>query len=91
MTTLAKTDKMTDYFEFLEKHRDMIQFAKKGYLQQVRDKFEEEYRHNCSVSWIQRWLCSFRRIKQCPIQYCDNKYYKPHEGASSIFIPKVPA
>ena len=83
-----RQDKMMDYFEFLEKHRDELMYAKKGYLQRLRDIFEEEYHYNCSISWIQRWLCSYRRIKECPLNYCENKYYKPHKGASTIFVPK---
>lgn len=84
-------------FNFLDQHRDDVKYSRKGYKQRVLDAFEQETGIHYSVETFGLYLSEFRKTFNCPLQYCENKYYTPkthsenkrvQQGFSTPFAPK---
>ena len=63
------------YQNFLDGHRDVLQVARKGYLDTLQKLFKEECGIEKEKGWIMRQLKIFRNERDCPLHYRDDKYY----------------
>ena len=70
-TSQAKVD------EYLDKHRDDIKYAKKGYIKTVAEGLKNESGIELTDSKLRRAIATYRSTHNCPIEYVPNKYYKP--------------
>ena len=70
-TAQAKVD------EYLDKHRDLIKYAKKGYIKTVAEGLKNESGIELTDSKLRRAIATYRSTHNCPIEYVPNKYYKP--------------
>ena len=69
-----------DFIKWLDKHRDDIKYATKGYVKKVKDAYEKESGNTLTTWQFRRMLDLFRTQYNCPIEYVDNKYYKPNRS-----------
>ena len=72
MTTAEVTKKL---YSFLDEHRQLIKYAKKGYIQRLCDAFKQECGYDKSPRWMSKALYTYRIVRDVPIEYCENKYY----------------
>ena len=63
--------------EFLDKHRDLIKYAKKGYIKTVAEGLKNDSGLMITESKLRRAIATYRTTHNCPIEYVPNKYYKP--------------
>lgn len=63
--------------KYLDEHKEDIKYAHKGYIQAVKNAFEEESGYKLSACQFGRLLEYYRIAHNCPIEYVPNKYYKP--------------
>ena len=66
-----------NFMEWMDKHRDDIRYANKGYIQRVKSKYEQESGNTLTDWQFRRLLDVFRSTHNCPLEYVPNKYYKP--------------
>ena len=64
-----------ELFTFLDEHRDLIRYAKKGYIAKLCSAFKEKCGHDKSPRWMAKNLYTYRIVREVPIEYCENKYY----------------
>ena len=72
MSTPAITDTL---FSFFDNHRDMLQFARKGYVPKLCEMFKSECGYDKNVNWMRKNLYAYRITRDAQLQYCENKYY----------------
>ena len=63
--------------DYLDKHRDDIKYAKKGYIKTITDGLKNECSLTLTEPQVRRAIASYRSTHNCPIEYVPNKYYKP--------------
>ena len=63
--------------DYLDKHREDIKFAKKGYIKTITDGLKNECSLTLTEPQVRRAIASYRSKHNCPIEYVPNKYYKP--------------
>ena len=67
---------MTDqFFKLLDEHREELNIPHKGYITKLQSLFKDQYNIDRSKSWIKAKLSSYRVLKNCPLQYREDKYY----------------
>ena len=69
-----------DFIKWLDKHREDIKYATKGYVKKVKEAYEKESGNTLTTWQFRRMLDLFRTQYNCPIEYVDNKYYKPNRS-----------
>ena len=60
--------------EFLDKHRDLIKYAKKGYIKTVAEGLKLDSGLIISEPKLRRAIATYRTTHNCPIEYVPNKY-----------------
>ena len=63
--------------DYLDKHRDLIKYAKKGYIKTVAEGLKNDSGLMITESKLRRAIATYRTTHNCPIEYVPNKYYKP--------------
>ena len=63
--------------EYLDKHRDLIKYAKKGYIKTVAEGLKNDSGLIITEPKLRRAIATYRTTHNCPIEYVPNKYYKP--------------
>ena len=71
--------------KYLDEHRDLIKYAKKGYIQTVRDEFEKKSGCKLSLHQVKKAIADYRKSHNYPISYVSNKYYVPHPANGSAY------
>ena len=78
-----------NFMEWMDKHRDDIRYANKGYIQRVKGRYEQESGNTLTDWQFRRLLDVFRTTHNCPLEYVPNKYYKPtRKYCLSRYTPK---
>ena len=84
-TSQAKVD------EYLDKHRDDIKYAKKGYIKTVAEGLKNESGIELTESKLRRAIATYRTTHNCPIEYVPNKYYKPSaSNGKRAYVQRTP-
>ena len=87
--TMLAVEVKDNFMEWMDKHRDEIRYANKGYIQRVKGKYEQESGNTLTDWQFRRLLDVFRSTHNCPLEYVPNKYYKPtRKYCLSRYTPK---
>ena len=78
--TITSADIKEDFVNWIDKHREDIKYATKGYVQKVKDAYEKESGNSLTTWQFRRLLDTYRATHNCPIEYVENKYYKPNRS-----------
>ena len=71
--------------EFLDNNKDKLKYANKGYIQDLRERFQQEQNIEVKIGWIKSRLAHYRRMNNVPINYV-SKYYKPSEHPAEMYV-----
>ena len=77
-------DTREDFVKWLDKHREDIKHATKGYVQKVKDAYEAESGNRFTTWHFRRMIDMYRTTHNCPLEYVENKYYKPNRSKYCI-------
>ena len=78
---------MNEFYDFLDRHRNMIVCIKHGYITQLQELFEKECDHKQTYSWISQQLNKYRKMKNIPREYAPNKNY--HSALKTAALEKL--
>ena len=66
------------FIQFLDNHRDMITYSKKGYIKATLDEFMKEFPgEQLTQGQVSRLIGWYRMKYHVPLQYVKSKYYTP--------------